>query len=413
MKTIGRDADDDEQLSQEDDPYYEEEEDLAWYEVMLERASKLRDKVHQGRRRILDKVASRRARVRAKKEKIKALIAEKRRALSEKLQSGTFVRFRDRVAYSLGVINLCLTEMILLKAPMYMHWWYTVWIFPLLALRYDNYKRHKWQYFLIDYCYIINGLLLLYLFFLRNSTALFKIIFSASNGPVALAIVFWRNSLVFHDTDKMTSVFIHAFPALVTFCLRWNPSPTFSFKACEDPCIFTWMDYMTSLGVYILWQLWYLSIVEVFHKEKLDSDPELLTSARWLLASPRAWLGKLCNRWGTKWRPVVYAMLQFTFTAVSSLPIPLLYQNFWAHVAFLVAIFGLCIWNGASFYFTVFAARYDKSLKQIENSLSADSDDECDGISDHDRSVRNGSANGKTICQCANQPSTLSKAHET
>lgn len=35
-----------------------------------------------------------------------------------------------------------------------------------------------------------------------------------SNGPLLWAIITWRNSLVFHDLDKITSVMIHAFPPI-------------------------------------------------------------------------------------------------------------------------------------------------------------------------------------------------------
>ena len=42
-----------------------------------------------------------------------------------------------------------------------------------------------------------------------------------ANGPLAWAILVWRNSFVFHSVDKVTSTFIHAMPPLVTFCQRW------------------------------------------------------------------------------------------------------------------------------------------------------------------------------------------------
>lgn len=34
--------------------------------------------------------------------------------------------------------------------------------------------------------------------------------------------VTWRNSFVFHSLDKVTSVFIHSFPALLTYVHRWD-----------------------------------------------------------------------------------------------------------------------------------------------------------------------------------------------
>jgi hypothetical protein len=47
------------------------------------------------------------------------------------------------------------------------------------------------------------------------------VVFVFANGPLLVAIVAWRNSMVFHSLDKTTSLFIHVFPALLTYCTRW------------------------------------------------------------------------------------------------------------------------------------------------------------------------------------------------
>jgi hypothetical protein len=38
-----------------------------------------------------------------------------------------------------------------------------------------------------------------------------------SNGPLAIAVIAWKNSLVFHDIDKITSLYIHIAPPLGKF----------------------------------------------------------------------------------------------------------------------------------------------------------------------------------------------------
>ena len=40
----------------------------------------------------------------------------------------------------------------------------------------------------------------------------FKSNFVMSHGPIAIAILAWQNSIVFHSLDKMTSYFIHIMP---------------------------------------------------------------------------------------------------------------------------------------------------------------------------------------------------------
>lgn len=46
------------------------------------------------------------------------------------------------------------------------------------------------------------------------------------------AIPTWRNSFVFHSLDKVTSVFIHLFPALLTYVKRWEAVCAFFWECC-------------------------------------------------------------------------------------------------------------------------------------------------------------------------------------
>lgn len=93
---------------------------------------------------------------------------------------------------------------------------------PLLSLRCYLYRQYKWHYFLLDFCYLVNALgFLVVLSPLCRSPVAWQTLFLSSSGPVLWAIVAWRNSLVFHSLDKVTSVYIHLFPAL----LAWSQQP--------------------------------------------------------------------------------------------------------------------------------------------------------------------------------------------
>ena len=48
-----------------------------------------------------------------------------------------------------------------------------------------------------------------------------------SHGPIAIAILAWQNSIVFHSLDKMTSFFIHIMPVAITHCLRISHNKTY------------------------------------------------------------------------------------------------------------------------------------------------------------------------------------------
>jgi hypothetical protein len=48
------------------------------------------------------------------------------------------------------------------------------------------------------------------------------------NGPLLMAVIAWSNSLVFHDIDKITSLWIHIYPPLGTLAVPLSP-----IRACN------------------------------------------------------------------------------------------------------------------------------------------------------------------------------------
>ena len=56
-----------------------------------------------------------------------------------------------------------------------------------------------------DLCYFVNLLLILTIWFFPHSKRLFISTYCLAFGNNAVAIAMWRNSLVFHSLDKVTS----------------------------------------------------------------------------------------------------------------------------------------------------------------------------------------------------------------
>ena len=50
-----------------------------------------------------------------------------------------------------------------------------------------------------------------------------QVVFGLCAGPITFSIPALRNSLVLHSLDKTTSLFMHATPAVMAWCLRWHP----------------------------------------------------------------------------------------------------------------------------------------------------------------------------------------------
>lgn len=294
------------------------------------------------------------------------------------------VRWRDELSFTLGVANMCLTTHLLSFAPQHFYMWYTMWAIPLLLWRWWTYRMKKWQYFLIDYCYSVNLLCGLHLFVFPTSSWMFTLMFMSANGPLGSAIIAWRCSLVFHDLEKVSSVFIHIMPPLLSFCQRWYPHLT---GAPPPPYLdtgITFAHFMAlPLGFYLLWQLLYYYKTEVMDAPKLEADPEIETSLRYMTRRPEGplydlvlsiarmvgYMGpheKLTDN-GAKTK-MLFMSAQLVYTIVTLLPTPLMYTNMYVHIAFLALYSLAATHNGARFYFEVFAKRY---MKEVGAAVSA------------------------------------------
>ena len=159
-------------------------------------------------------------------------------SLAASWQSAKVVRTREKVSFFLGVMNLVFSSLIFAKAPQYVHFrtfrilvnvlsrWvhvaYTVQGLYLLPLRFFIYKKRAWHYFLFDLCYFVTILNFVFFWLLPSSPALFIACYCLSHGSLASAVITWRNSLVFHDLDKVTSLFIHIYAPFSFTAIRYD-----------------------------------------------------------------------------------------------------------------------------------------------------------------------------------------------
>ncbi|GAM21974.1 hypothetical protein SAMD00019534_051490 [Acytostelium subglobosum LB1] len=336
------------------------------------RHSQLNSKL-QRLRKVVDnvKIKERGQQLKQEKDKIKELIKLKKTQLNDKMNAPPFLRLMDKVAFTLGLIVLLVSEFVLLRVPEFMYLWYTVLILPLMAIRFVMYHRAKYHYFMLDFCYLCQFLLLFYMFghqyVLGNvSPAFFKLVFALSNGPLAWGCIVWRNSMVFHDVDKLTSVFIHLCPPIVTYCLRWYPIDYPLELACGGAsCALTYSEtYLVPIYLYTFWQVLYYVKTEVIDEIKLADDPDIMTSSRWMsIKQPHPIYKALVSK-GINVSPVLVLMLsQLVYTLGTLITLPLMMQSFVAHSLFLFFILVTVSWNGANYYFEVFSENYNKRFK--------------------------------------------------
>jgi hypothetical protein len=297
----------------------------------------------------------------------------------------------DQWSFTIGVLGIVFSEYALVQHTELFHVWYAALVPPLILVKWGIYKTRKMHYFLLDFCYYVNFVLVAFLFAPggRASCALLKTAFVLACGPVGVAVYVWRISLVFHDFDHMSTTYIHVLPPLVMLVARHYPGATFAATAAggASRCdiggggggggSLGTGDLLVSLGAYLLWQGAYLLVTEKVRAHRFNADPELKSSLRWLVTDERYALHqfalRVCRRVGvfapgetfavgTRKTLAIFCTCQALYTAVTFAVTPLLYASRWACCAWCTLLCGLTVHHGASYYIHVFSKRYNDGL---------------------------------------------------
>ena len=304
------------------------------------------------------------------------------------LREEPVVRFVDRVAFTFGVLMLVATEAFLLRWPAAFWAFYAATMPLLLAFRVCQYTALSYQFFMLDFCYFAVAAAGVHATLAPGSAWLGDMVFAWANGPLACAIVVWRNSLVFHSLDKITSAFIHFFPVVLSFCARWYGGVRGGRAACaagDAHAGVWWGMFAVPLAGYLVWQMLYILVTEVLFRRYLDSDASIQTSLRWLTRDSRNGMHRLVRSAmrrvgvfardetfepGTAKTLAVFCGAQFVYTALCLLPPMLLRASFALHGALVAALVLVMVWNGATYYIEVFTVRYRQQFAKLKRRLS-------------------------------------------
>lgn len=285
----------------------------------------------------------------------------------------------DKFSFVLGVFVLCTTEFMVLQYPQHFGIYYCVLMSAMLALRLYWYARQKLTYFLLDFCYLANIACYVSVLCLPDNERLWRLNFAISNGTLLGAILAWRNSLVFHSLDKVTSIAIHILPGLLTYIERWSDEGVIcrqSDAAC-GPLEFL-PTILDCVGFYIIWQVLYIAKTEIIDRKRFQQDPTIQTSLRWLTRDSKnvmhVMAKKVCRAIGVLGRvedfdpealktKLVFWIGQLLFTVITLVPTPFLFANYSSNTGYILLVLSTAVYNGSNYYFEVFAARYIQKLE--------------------------------------------------
>ncbi|KAH8815891.1 hypothetical protein F5884DRAFT_199584 [Xylogone sp. PMI_703] len=291
------------------------------------------------------------------------------------------VTAREKIAFICGVLNVLISGYIIGGFAEWFPLWYTAQLLYLMPIRGYLYKKRGYHYFLADLCYFVNFLTLMTIWVFPQSKRLFISTYCLAYGNNAIAIVMWRNSMVFHSFDKITSLFIHIMPCVTLHCIvHLYPQ---SFQQERYPAVWAIKNapvgspehygvlfmMLWSTLPYAVWQLSYHHFITVRRREKIAAGRP--TSFTWLRRSySKAWIGKLVLSLPEPLQEPSFMLIQYSYAVLTMLPCPLWFHSREASAVFLVGVFCWSVYNGATYYIDVFGKRFQNELEAMKREVA-------------------------------------------
>ncbi|KAF2461667.1 hypothetical protein BDY21DRAFT_278913 [Lineolata rhizophorae] len=291
------------------------------------------------------------------------------------------VTIREKISFISGVLNVFVSGYLIGAFPQYFHYWYTAQLCYFMPIRYYKYHKIGYHYFLADLCYYTNFLLILSIWVFPNSKRLFISTYCLAFGNNAVAIAMWRNSLVFHSLDKVTSLFIHIMPCVTLHCLvhlippslqlqRFPAIHTIAYSEPSSPQHYTLSEMIIYATIpYAIWQLSYHFFITVRRREKIAAGRP--TSFTWLRKSyAPTWIGRLVLSLPEQLQEAAFMLIQYVYALLTMVPCPLWFWSRWASAAFLATVFTWSVYNGATYYIEYYGKRFQRELEALKQDVA-------------------------------------------
>jgi hypothetical protein len=123
--------------------------------------------------------------------------------LNKRWKEQVTVTAREKASFIAAVMNIFVSGYLVGLHPNFFPHWYTVQLLYFMPIRFITYHKKGYHYFLADLCYFVNILVVLSVWIFPQSKRMFIATYCLAYGNNAVAIIMWRNSLVFHSMDKV------------------------------------------------------------------------------------------------------------------------------------------------------------------------------------------------------------------
>lgn len=279
----------------------------------------------------------------------------------------TRLRVADKLTFTMGCANMAVTPYIWGAFPELFIPLHTIKVTFMVAVRWVVFKTRKEHYYLFDFCYCMNAMLLFFLWARPDDESLFRACFVLANGPLAWSILAFNCAMVFHSLQHITSLHIHLSPMLVTYIIRWQTPPGYA-KVVQDTDVSKWQMLGGALVFYAAWMILYYAYIFVLASDRIKSRGYQTLYTFVVESTPAGRLLKLCPE---SVRPIAYMLMHFSFGMATASCTLLLWNSRLGHFAFIATMSVASAWNASGYYFDYFAARYEGKLKHRAEHVRA------------------------------------------
>jgi len=275
-------------------------------------------------------------------------------------------QFRHMMCFTCTITNLSIASFWLGRFPQTFHWWYTANCVWLVGCRAIWYRWHLWHYYLLDLCYWVNAAMLVYLWILPGNEWFFSGVYGFS-GILLISVPVFRNSLIPHSLDHITSFQIHVTPVVQLWVLRWE-SPTWPNSGFRIP---KEMSVVPGFTLYIIWALIYYLYMFVVAQKKIERRGyETLYKHMAVNMGLKKKLPKNMQQ-ESKAKAIFITGHFILFIA----GIGFVHFPYWLHTAALCIGIVWGIRNGATFYMTYFWKVYESQIHAFERQMAQAQED--------------------------------------
>ncbi|GMM28996.1 glycerophosphocholine acyltransferase [Martiniozyma asiatica (nom. inval.)] len=280
----------------------------------------------------------------------------------------------EKLFYAFSVYTIFLFGFLIGNKPQWVHILYSILIAILLPIRFITYIKSGWGYYLADLCYYVNFLLITYIWIFPESKILFVCCCSFSWGTLSFAVITWRNKLVLHSIDKITSTLIHVLPGVVMYVMIHQLSPEFKKQRfpgshkVEQWHILSGIFY-TSVS-YFIWQMLYHYFITIRKSEKIKNGQ--VTSFEYLRKSyANVPIGKFINSLPEPFPVLAFNCVQYLYQISTMSLCPILYKSKICCELFVSLVFMAAAYNGATYYVDHYGKKFQKEVIRLQKEIEA------------------------------------------